>query len=138
MKKRKITNLGKMIYLILFMVFISLSSQAQTPAANINGPLKAVANGNEITLTSVIAYGTQNPTLTYTLQNNTSGAIIVAQNHYTYDASTEIGKQTIVINPGNKAGSFVINLEVKTPQGIGECSKSVAVAPGSSGVKSKK
>ena len=80
MKKRKITNVGKMIYLLLFMVFISLSSQAQTPAANINGPLKAIANGNNITLTSVIAFGSQNPTLTYSFQDNTSGATIVSKN----------------------------------------------------------
>jgi hypothetical protein len=138
MKKRKINNIGKMIYLLLFMVFISLSSQAQVPAANINGPLKAIANGADITLTTVIAFGTENPTMTYSLQNNTSGATIVSKGHYTFDPSTDIGKQSVIINPGNTAGSFVVNLEVMTAKGKGECSKSVVVAAGSTGVKPNK
>jgi hypothetical protein len=128
MKKRKFTLVDKTISLFICFVFICLVSQAQTPAANIGGPLKASVNGAYITLTSQIAFSTQNPTLTYDFQNNTSGATIVSQGTFTYDPTTDSGTQTVTIKPGEIAGSFVVKLTVVTPMGKCTCSKSVTVS----------
>lgn len=133
MKKKKITYIGRSLFVILSLVFLSLYSQAQSPAANISGPLKAVANGTNITITCQIANGLKNPGLTYSFQNNTSGAVIVSKGKYIYNPNTDAGTQTIEINPGSSAGSFIIMLEVETTNGIGKCSKSVVVTKGNTG-----
>jgi hypothetical protein len=130
MKKKKVTQMVKTLYVFVSLVFLSLGALAQTPAANISGPLKANVNGSNITVTSQIEYGTKDPILTYTFLNNTAGAYIVSKGKYIYDPVTGEGSQTIVVNPGNSAGSFVINLEVETVKGKGKCSKSVVVSPG--------
>jgi hypothetical protein len=133
MKKNKSSSIFKTICLFICMVIVSLATQAQTPAANISGPLKATANGANIAITSQIIFGYQNPGLTYTLDNNTSGASIVSKAAYIYDPATEEGTQKVEINPGSSAGSFVITLEVKTIAGTGKCSKSVVVSNSSTG-----
>jgi hypothetical protein len=106
---------------------MSLFSLAQAPATNIRGPLKALSNGENITFTSQIAFGTESPQLTYTLLNNTSGAFIVSQGTYSYNPDKEVGTQSIVINPGYSDGSFTVVLEVQTPKGTGKSSQSVTV-----------
>ncbi len=128
MKKKKVTQNVKTLFVFISLVLFGLGALAQSPAANISGPLKANVNGSNITVTSQIEYGLKNPVLTYTFLNNTAGAYIVTEGKYIYDPVTGAGTQTIVINPGNTAGSFVINLEVETAKGIGKCSKSVVVS----------
>jgi hypothetical protein len=127
MKKKRFTLVDKTISLFICFVFICLVSQAQSPAANISGPLKATTNGQSITFKSQIAFSTQNPVFTFDFQNNTSGATIVSEGPFSYDPTTDTGTKTVIVNPGNSAGSFVIILTVKTPNGECTCSKSVTV-----------
>jgi hypothetical protein len=127
MKKKKFTKIGKKFCLFISLVLLGIASQAQTPSTNIRGPLLGYANGENITITSQIAYGSSNPQLNYTLQNNTSGAYIVSQGTYSYDAAKDEGTQSIVINPGFSDGNFTVVLEVVTPKGVGKSSKSVTV-----------
>jgi hypothetical protein len=127
MKKKKITISSITICLIFYLVLFSNITQAQVPATKINGPLLAYAGGSNITITSQIAFGSDNPQLNYTFSDNTSGAFIVSQGNYSYDPLKDEGTQTIVVNPGSSAGNFTIILEVQTSLGIGKCSKSVSV-----------
>lgn len=127
MKKKKFTEFAKKLIISLSLIILGGTIMAQSPAANISGPLLTKAGTANITVLSKIAYGSTNPTLNYTLENNTSGATIVSQGSYSYDFDTEIGNHSIIINPGDTDGSFTIKLEVQTNNGIGTCSKSVVV-----------
>jgi hypothetical protein len=127
MKKKKFTQIGKKFCLFISLVLLGIASQAQAPSSNILGPLLGYANGENITITSRIAFGSVNPQLNYTFLDNTSGAYIVSKGTYTYDPVKDEGTQNIVINPGYSEGNFTIVLEVQTPKGVGKSSKSVTI-----------
>jgi hypothetical protein len=127
MKKKKFTQIGKTFCLFIALVLFGIASHAQAPSTNIRGPLLGYANGENITITSRIAFGSNDPQLNYTLQNNTSGAYIVSQGTYTYDPAKDEGAHSIVINPGISEGSFTVVLEVQTSKGSGKSSKSVTI-----------
>lgn len=115
--------------LILFLFFLfSFNGLAQAPACNVNGALKACLNQGDITISTEIVYGTPNPQINHLFAENSSGASIVSVGPYQYDATTGIGKQSVVVNPGSQAGTFNMRLIVNTPDGqTSTCSKSVTV-----------
>jgi hypothetical protein len=113
-------------FAFLFLAF-QFNLQAQGPAANITGPLKAWLKGGRISLVSHIATSSATPTIKYTITQNTSGANLVSTGQFVYNSATGEGTQTIVVNPGIQKGSFNIQLNVTDANGSCESSKSVTV-----------
>ena len=83
------------------------------PSANIRGPLKTkISNGN-VFITGEMATEA-NPVASFSLFNNTSGAMIVSQGPLLFESATGANRQTVEINPGVASGSFNIKLTVAT------------------------
>src|SRR4051812_40697019 len=98
--RRCCSSLKKMVALFCFAVMMVSGIQAQqpAPACNLIGPLAACLDGGNILITNEIAFSTQNPTLSYTLPVNTTGAYIVSTGPFVYSGKDDGGTQTIVLN----------------------------------------
>lgn len=121
-------------FLLLTFCFNAFSQNGNgTPSCNLSGALESITTGRaqpaDIVIDAVIANSEASAVLSYSLQNNTSGAAIKSYGARSYNAATGTTTQQIVVSPGSgPANGF--NLELNTTNSSGgscSCSKSVSV-----------
>jgi len=122
--------------------FIFVSAQAQSTVGNIARPACNLSGSLEVDLTDVNRGSTTAPViviaevgktdastqLTYSFENNASGATIQSYGPRSYDARSKKTVQRLFINPGTEGTGFNLKLTATNANGVEcSCSKSVSV-----------
>jgi hypothetical protein len=117
----------KSAFTLLILLATIIGTKAQSlPSANMTGPVKAFVTDSSITVINKIA-AIEDPVITYTLENNSSGAEILSKGAIQYNQSSSLFTQTINIKPGAVTGSFTIKSEAVTRGGKAQSSMSITV-----------
>jgi len=104
-RKRGVTALLLMILLFLFTNFLFAQ---QTPACNLQGPLKATfsqSGGQTLTFTSETVDTLPGTKYVWTLKSNSSNAKLIGKN----------GQTSIKVASGTRGGTFTLELKVTNP-----------------------
>src|SRR5579871_1182550 len=88
--------LANMFTMAALLMYIGAAAQSPMPSATMKGPVKGTVNGDHLFITAEVKAG-NSPVITFSIVNNHSGATIVSQGTFSYDAATGLGTQVVEI-----------------------------------------